>query len=499
MFPRSSGILLHLTSLPGDYGIGSMGREARHFVDFLQKAGQSYWQILPLVPPGEGNSPYMSPSSAAGNPLLIDLPTLAEEGLLQWSDLAPYHYYDVDRVNYGWVIEIHGILLHRAYDTARTRPDVMAQVAAFTAEEGDWLPDLALFLACGEKFSCKLVDWPDADLVARQPAALEAYRAELAEPIGYHVFCQYLFHRQWSALRRYANERGIKFIGDIPFYVSPDSVDVWVHPELFQVDPQTRRATFVAGVPADMFSATGQLWGNPLYDWPVHAADGYQWWCSRIRRTSRFYDVIRIDHFRGFHTYWEIPATAESALEGRWRPGPGMALLDALRQKVPEAEFIAEDLGDISEEVYRFIQGSGLPGMRVLTDAFNDLWGGSSFLPHHCVPDAVMYTGTHDTPTFLQWLFDQANDDQRSYAWRYLRLREDEGLSWGVIAGAWGSVCSLAMAPLQDVLGLGGDARMNTPGTEGPHNWSWRVRMEALNDGVAGKLRELTWLYGRLR
>lgn len=496
MFPRSSGILLHISSLPGEFGIGSMGKEARHFVDFLQKAGASYWQLLPLVQPGEGDSPYMSPSSAAGNALFIDLPALAEQGLLSWGELSGCRYYDPDRVDYDWVRTVHGKLLHRAYRNAA--PELLARVRSYAQGE-KWLENYALFQACHDYFGCHLVDWPDQALLRREPEALERYRTLLKDEVGYYEFCQYLFFTQWHGLKRYANERGIQIIGDIPFYVSPDSVDVWVRPEMFRVDPETLRPSYVAGVPADLFSATGQLWGNPLYDWEAHEADGYSWWCERIRRTNSFYDVIRIDHFRGFHSYWEIPAGAESALVGRWQPGPGMKLLNAIQTNVPTASFIAEDLGDITEEVYRFIQGSGLPGLRVLTDAFNDLWGSSAFLPHHCIPDSVMYTGTHDTPTFLQWLFDQANEEQRSYAWRYLRLNEAEGLSWGVLAGAWGSVCNLAMAPLQDVLGLGADARMNAPGTEGPHNWSWRVRMEALNDGVAGRLRELNWLYGRLR
>lgn len=495
MFPRSSGILLHLTSLPGDYGIGSMGKEARTFVDFLQKAGERYWQLLPLVPSGKGASPYMSPSSAAGNPLLIDLPTLAEQGLIDPDELKAYRYYDVDRVNYDWVTEVHGDFLHRAYLAAT--PELLAKVAAY-AETEPWLEDYALFQACHDYFDAELIDWPDTALLRREPEALERYRALLGDEIGYYRFIQYEFFTQWHALKRYANERGIQIIGDIPFYVSPDSVDVWVHPEMFRVNRETLRADAIAGVPADLFSATGQLWGNPLYDWDAQAKDGFRWWCERIRRTNAFYDVIRIDHFRGIHSYWEIPAGSEDALSGRWRKGPGQALLDAIQKNVPTADFIAEDLGDITEDVYKFIRNSGLPGLRVLTDAFNDLGGSSSFLPHHCIPGAVMYTGTHDTPTFCQWLFELATDDQRSYAWRYLRLNEQEGIGWGVIAGAWGSVCSLAMAPLQDVLGLGGDARMNAPGTEGPHNWSWRVRMEALNDGVAYRLRELNWLYGRL-
>lgn len=496
MFPRSSGVILHISSLPGDYGIGSMGKEARHFVDFLQKAGQHYWQLLPLVPPGEGASPYMSPSSAAGNPLFIDLEELHVMGLLTWEDLQTSRYYNPDRIDYDWVTEHHYALLKKAYENAS--PELLNAAWDFARQQADWLPDYALFRAAHDYFGKRLVDWPDKALLHREPAAIEKYQKLLEKEIGSYIFNQYLFFQQWNRLKAYANERGVSVIGDIPFYVSPDSVDVWVHPELFRVDAD-RKADFVAGVPADVFSAVGQLWGNPLYNWPAHEADGYRWWCDRIKHTNAFYDVIRIDHFRGFHSYWEVPAGAENALGGRWMPGPGMKLLNAIQQNVPTASFIAEDLGDISEEAYFFIKDSGLPGMRVLSDAFKDLGGSSAFLPHHCIPDSVMYTGTHDTPTFLQWFFDQANDDQRSYAWRYLRLNERDGLNWGMLAGAWSSVCSLAMAPLQDVLGLGADARMNAPGTEGPHNWTWRVRMEALNDGVAGRLRELNWLYGRLR
>ncbi len=496
MFPRSSGILLHISSLPGGYGIGSMGREARHFVDFLQKAGQHYWQLLPLVPPGEGASPYMSPSTAAGNPLFIDLEDLRDRGLLTAADLESCRYYAPDRVDYDWVTRHHYALLKKAYENAPQ--SLLDEAWAFAQEQADWLPDYALFRAAHDHFDAKLSAWPDKKLLRREPEALEEYRALLAKEIGSYVFNQYLFFQQWNSLKAYANQRGVSIIGDIPFYVSPDSVDVWVHPELFQVDPATGKADFVAGVPADLFSDVGQLWGNPLYNWPAHAADGYQWWCDRIRHTNTFYDVIRIDHFRGFHSYWEIPAGAKSALEGRWRQGPGQALLDAVQKQIPEAQFIAEDLGDIDEAAHNFIVGSGLPGMRVLCDAFSDIWGSSDFLPHNCVPESVMYTSTHDTATFVQWYTDIADQAQRDFCNRYTRMHYGDAIGWTAVACAWESVSRLAMASLQDVLGLGGDARMNAPGTMGPHNWSWRVRMEALNDEVAGRLREITGTYGRL-
>ena len=495
MFPRSSGILLHLTSLPGDYGIGTMGENARAFVDFLHQGGQSYWQILPLVPTGQGNSPYMSPSSAAGNPWVIDPELLAQDGLLTPQELEGAKYPNPDRVDFDFLAETRLSLLKKAFD--RRTPEQARAAEQFSQAHADWLPDYALFMACHEHFNKPLCEWPDKDLILRKPAALEQYRKALKEEVEFHTFLQYLFFTQWQALKDYANQKGVKIIGDIPFYVSGDSVDVWVRPELFQVG-QDCRAKLVAGVPPDLFTDEGQFWGNPLYNWKVHKIENYAWWCGRIRQSMAFYDVIRIDHFRGFDSYWEIPCTAKSAKEGCWRPGPGNDLLKAFREQVPEAEFIAEDLGDLTPSAIEFIQNSGLPGMRVLTDAFNDLSGNSSFLPHKCIPDAVIYTGTPDTPTFVEWLVAIASEDQRRFAIDYLRLRDDEGYGWGVIAGAWGSVCNLAMAPLQDVLGLGGDARMNLPGSMGEHNWSWRVRREAFNSDVAQKLRRLTWLYGRL-
>ena len=495
MFQRSSGILLHLTCLPGPYGIGTMGRHAMEFVDFLHAAGQSYWQILPLVPTGDGNSPYMSPSSAAGNPWLIDPEWLAGMGLLTPSELKSAECANPDRADFAFLAQTRLPLLKKAF--ARLTPELKRAVEDFSADHADWLPDYALFMACHDKFARAFYDWPDRALVRREPAALAKYREELRDAVAFHTFLQYLFFTQWQSLKAYANEKGVRIIGDIPFYVSGDSVDVWVHPELFQVD-QDCRAKLLAGVPPDLFTDEGQFWGNPLYHWAAHEATGYRWWCGRIRQSMAFYDVIRIDHFRGFDSYWEIPSTAKSAKEGCWREGPGMKLLNAFRVQVPEAEFIAEDLGDLTPSAIQFIQHSGLPGMRVLTDAFNDVGGGSSFLPHRCVRDAVIYTGTHDTPTFVEWLFAKADEAQRQFAVDYLRLSAEEGYGWGAVAGAWGSVCNLAMAPLQDVLGLGGDARMNTPGSVGEHNWSWRVRREALNPDVSGRLRRLTQIYGRL-
>ncbi len=495
MKQRSSGILMHITSLPGPYGIGSMGKEAFHFIDFLHKAGQSYWQILPLVPIGLGNSPYMSPSVFAGNPLLIDPDLLVEQGLLTQAEADTARVDNPDHVDFYRVIRTHPVLLRLAFE--RATGEMKAEAEVFAREHSYWLPDYCLFMAAGKYFgNVDLPNWPDKDLLHRTPEAIKKYNGLLADEIRFHGFCQYLFFQQWNAIHAYAKKNHVKIIGDLPIYVSHNSADVWTHPEYFLVDKDLN-CTAVAGVPADAFSATGQRWGNPLYNWENHRKEGFAWWCSRISNNLAFYDVMRFDHFRGFDTFWAIDPDCENALTGKWCKGPGMKLIDALRAKVPDADFIAEDLGLLSESAVKLVQDSGLPGMRVLVNAF-DPSGSSYFLPHACPVNAVMYTATHDTATFVHWLTTTSSWEERDFATRYLRLREDEGLGWGAVCGAWGSPCVLAMAPLQDILGLGGDARMNTPGTSGPHNWAWRVRREAINDGVAHRLREITQTYCRL-
>jgi 4-alpha-glucanotransferase len=313
--------------------------------------------------------------------------------------------------------------------------------------------------------------------------------------VAFHTFLQVTFFKQWHALKAYANEKGIKLIGDIPIYVSPDSVEVFANPKLFQLDKKNVPSS-VAGVPPDAFSAVGQLWGNPLYNWKGKRKEVFDWWKSRVEWAATLYDVVRIDHFRGFHTYWSIPAVATDAREGKWILGPGQKLVDFLRNEIPDLEYIAEDLGDLDEAALSFVRKSGLPGMKILCYAF-DTAAESAYLPYNCEPDSVIYTGTHDTPTFLQWLYEEATEEQRRWVIDYLRLREDEGYGWGVIAGAWAAPSKLAIAPFQDVLGLGGDARVNLPGTTGPHNWSWRVRREAFNSEVSSRLRHLTRIYRR--
>ena len=472
---RASGILMPISSLPGPYGIGSLGREAYAFVDFLAQAGQKYWQILPLVPPGDGASPYMSPSAFAGNPYFIDLDALAKDGLLTWEELACARYDSPDRVDYGWLARTRLPLLRAAWKRTLDRP------APEDGPDLPWLEDYAAFSALHQRYQTPCWQWPKRAKPDKEEAA-------------FHRFLQTTFYRQWFALKSYANQKGVRIMGDIPIYLSADSVEMWKRPGLFQLDAKGRLKA-VAGVPPDAFSDEGQLWGNPLYDWAGSRDDVFAFWQERMAWCARLYDAVRIDHFRAFHTYWSVPANAASAKEGHWEPGPGMELLNALRAAAPELELVAEDLGDLDAQALDFVRTCGVPGMKVLVFAF-DPDGESAYLPHNCQGDCVVYTGTHDTPTFVQWL-NEGDERSTRFARSYLRLREEEGLGWGVIAAAWATAARLAIAPLQDVLGLGADARMNAPGTMGEHNWSWRVREEALNSHVANRLRELTRTYRR--
>ncbi|WMJ82518.1 4-alpha-glucanotransferase [Oscillospiraceae bacterium LTW-04] len=488
---RSSGVLLPVFSLPGDYGIGTLGKSAHEFIDFLAAAGQKVWQILPMVPPGSGNSPYMSPSAFAGNPLMLDLEDLAEQGLLTPEDLAAARFSDPDHVDYIWLCENRYPLLKKAW----SRDSNTAARSTFLEQQASWLPDHAFFCALSQHFGCPLNRWPDKAARLRDPETLAQYRIRLYDEIDFQVFLQYHFFRQWGALRHYAQARNITIMGDIAIYVSADSAQVWSEPALFQVD-ENFTPTHVAGVPPDTFSDKGQHWGNPLYDWENQRDALFQWWAGRIKNAALLYDMVRIDHFRGFHTYWSIPAQAHSTLEGHWEKGPGQPLIDFLSQQFPDLALIAEDLGDLDEAARNFISQSGLPGMKVLVYAF-DPAENSAYLPHNCPVDSVIYTGTHDTPTFVQWLFAEANSEAQAFALDYLRLRSDEGFGWGAVCGAWMSPSRLAIAPLQDILGLGADARVNFPGTTGCQNWSWRVRSDALNPEVVERLKKITRTYRR--
>lgn len=487
MFQRASGIFAHITSLPSPFACGVLGAGARRFVDFLAEGTQRYWQILPLVPIDGYGSPYCSPSAFAGEPMLIDPQGLLEAGLLEESELPKRE--SLDRADFAFAGSAHLACLRQAFSRFRGGPDFQD----FCRQEADWLEDYALFSALKGRFAGAAVwDWPQA-LRRREPEALEKARAENAQEMAFVRFCQFQFQRQWQALRAYANEKGVRIIGDIPFYVSGDSAEVWAEPELFSVDADLR-ARERAGVPPDAFSATGQLWGNPLYQWARQKETGFAWWKRRIRRCAQLYDVLRIDHFRAFCNYWSVPAGAETALEGRWVQGPGLALLEVLRESAPGLDLIAEDLGDLDESARHFVQASGLPGMRVLVQAFDGDYE-SSFLPHNCEKNSVIYVSTHDTDTFMGW-WDGADARQKSAAGAYLRLQMEEGFNWGAIKAAMASSARLCIVPLQDVLGLHTDARMNRPGTA-QGNWSWRVRAEGINSQVAALLRSVTGIYWR--
>ncbi len=491
---RASGILLHLTSLPGPYGIGDLGPAARRFVDFLHQAGCSVWQVLPLGPTGFGDSPYATFSAFAGNPYLVSPDDLMVEGLLTQADLSPRPDFPAHRVDYGAVIPYKLSLLDRAYQRLRqrARPDLQAALAAFRQAEAAWLEDFALFMALKEAHhGAPWSAWPEP-LRRRDPAALAQARRDLAEAIEKQVFRQFLFFRQWQGLREYAHARQVYLLGDVPIFVAYDSADVWAHPELFFLDEQGR-PTVVAGVPPDYFSPTGQRWGNPLYRWEVHRQSGYAWWLARLRMALRTVDLIRLDHFRGFAGYWEVPAEEPTAVNGRWRPGPGEDFFRTVFRELGEVPLIAEDLGEITPDVIALRQAFDLPGMKVLVFAF-DSGPDNPFLPHHYTPNAVVYTGTHDNDTVVGW-WQRAAEDERDFCRRYLAT-DGHDIAWDLIRAAWASVAVVAMAPMQDLLRLDNTARMNYPGRPSG-NWAWRMAPNALGDHLRHALGELNALYSR--
>lgn len=489
---RTSGILMHITSLPGPYGVGTMGKQAYAFVDFLKEAGQSVWQILPLTPTGYGDSPYQSCSTYAGNHYLIDLPTLVEEGLLKNEELEEIQWCSrEDKADFGLLYQNRLKVLRLAY--GRFAPG--AEYTRFCRENESWLPEFALFMALKDHFGGKpWYDW-DLPLKLRKAKALSQAKTELKEDIGFYCFVQYLFDIQWRALRNYAKESGIRIVGDVPIYVPLDSADVWSSPELFQLD-EDRNPTAVAGCPPDAFSADGQLWGNPLYRWDVHKKENYAWWIRRLAAAGERYDVVRMDHFRGFEAYWSVPYGNKTAKNGKWIKGPGMDFLNAVRAALPNLDMIAEDLGFLTQEVLDLRDASGYPGMKVLQFAF-DSREPSNYLPHTYERNTVCYTGTHDNMTTRQWL-ETGTEEMVRYASDYMRLTEEEGMAWGVIRTAMSSVSDLCVIPMQDYLNLGGEARMNFPGTLSDSNWTWRAKDGMITKSLAKKIREITGLYDRL-
>jgi 4-alpha-glucanotransferase len=497
-FQRSSGILLHPTSLPGSYGIGDLGLQARRFVDFLAGSGCTLWQVLPLGPTGYGDSPYQCFSAFAGNPYLISPDILLEQGLLTRDDLSAMPDWSPAEVDFGRLYTWKPGLLKKAYARFESMPGGSLRTGfdRFRLESASWLEDYALFMALKESNGgAPWNQWPEP-LRARQPQALNQARKSFAASISCHAFIQFLFFSQWEALREYAHGQGLRIIGDIPIFVAMDSADVWSHPELFYLD-EAGNPTVVAGVPPDYFSPTGQLWGNPLYRWEAHKETGYQWWIERVGATLKTVDIVRIDHFLGFAAYWEVPGSAKTAEKGRWAPGPGAELFEAIRQALaPNAgeglPIIAEDLGVITPAVIELRDAFNLPGMRILQFAFSG--PDNVFLPHHYVPNCVVYTGTHDNDTTLGW-YQSAPPHEQDFARRYLRS-DGTDFPWDLIRAGWSSVAVFALAPMQDFLKLGTGARMNFPGKLGG-NWAWRMHEDGLSEELKDRIRELNRLYGR--
>jgi len=487
---RSAGILLHPTSLPGR-AIGDFGNAAYRFVDWLVGAGQTLWQVLPLVPVSGGGSPYTGLSAFAGSPLLISPEALVRDGLLSEADLAAVEVTS-DTVDYPEAIRYRGELLEQAFVAFLRKPGpaLVAELEAFRQRNADWLRDYAIFAALREQHEhASWIEW-EQGLKRRQPEALHRWTRANMEAVEREEFAQWLFDRQWRALRAYANERGVRIIGDIPIFVAFDSADVWAHPELFDLDADRSPRT-VSGVPPDYFSKTGQLWGNPLYRWNVLAEQGYDWWIRRFRRTLEQVDIARIDHFRGFAAFWEVPAGEETAINGRWRPGPGTAVFEATQAKLGPLPLIAEDLGLITPDVEKLRDELGFPGMRVLQFAFGDSGSRNPHLPANHPRNSVAYTGTHDNDTTVGWYRGAAPAERAGVRKLLGREPRADEIQWEMIDLAFQSPADLAVIPVQDVLGLGSEARMNTPGV-GEGNWGWRVAEDALTKAAQARLLEMT-------
>lgn len=491
---RSSGVLMHMSSLPSPYGIGTMGKQAKQFVDFLEKAGQTYWQMLPICPTSYGDSPYQSPSGFAGNPYFIDLDILCTKKLLKKSECRSYQWnVKDDTVDYALLYENRYDLLRKA--KVRFFENVPQEYWQFCEKEADWLDDFALFMALKEAHNgAQWSEW-EHPLKFREAEAIAKAKDTYADEIDFWKMLQYLFFEQWCELKNYANERGIRIIGDVPIYVAGDSVDVWTNPSQFYLD-ENLEPIDVAGCPPDAFSADGQLWGNPLFRWDVMREDGYSWWTMRLRKMSTLYDVIRIDHFRGFDSYYAIPGKDTTARNGVWRNGPGMELFRAVEEKLGKPDIIVEDLGFLTPSVLQLVADSGYPGMKVVQFAF-DSRDDSDYMPHNYDKHCVVYTGTHDNDTILGWM-KQAPKNSVKKAKEYLRMTKEEGYNWGMMCGAWMSSANLAVVTMQDLIGLGSSARMNVPSTLGG-NWTWRALPGQINAPLANKLHHKTELYGRLR
>ena len=493
---RGAGILMHISSLPGDFGIGTFGKEAYKFVDFLKESGIIYWQILPLGHTGYGDSPYQCFTAFAGNPYFIDFKILEEDGLLKEEDYKHENYgNNEERVDYGAVYNSKYKVLRRAYENYKNHEKMKKEFKEFKESNEDWLDDYTLYMALKSEFNYQSWSSWDDDIKFRKEEALNKYKVKLEDEIGYWGFIQYLFNKQWLKLKKYANDSGIKIIGDIPIYVSADSVETWSSPENFKMDKKTLEPKVVAGCPPDAFSADGQLWGNIIYDWDYMKKTDYEWWVNRIRYNLKLYDVIRIDHFRGFESFWEIPYGETTAVNGKWEKGPANDLFDKIKEELGEIEVIAEDLGFLTEDVIKFLKKTGYPGMKVIEFAF-DGSGGNPYLPHNYDRKCVAYTGTHDNDTCMGWFKNTAGEHEVENAKRYLGLNEEEGYNFGIIRGVWSSVAQIAVAQMQDFLNIGSQGRMNLPSSFGG-NWSWRMKKDSLTDELAQKILNMNYMYGR--
>ena len=496
MLTRSSGVLMHITSLPNAFGIGSFGQSAYDFVDFLVETKQTYWQILPLTTTSYGDSPYQSFSAIAGNTHLIDFDLLTQMGLLKESDYASVHFGDdPTSVDYERIFYARRPILETAVKNFLVNQSLQADFNHFEKNNRLWLEDFAEFMAIKEHFGNQaLQKWDDKKAVARDPKTLEKYRTMLVDQIQYFKVTQYFFFKQWGELKDYANQRGIKIIGDMPIYVAADSVEVWTKPELFQLDKE-RNPLFVAGVPADQFSATGQLWGNPLYDWEEHKKQGYTWWIHRIEESFKIYDVLRIDHFKGFSDYWQVDGKAEVAKDGSWQPGPGYDLFKAVKEQLGDLPIIAEDLGNIDDKARKLLTDCNYPGMKILQFGFEDVSGESLDSPHYCIPHSIVYTGTHDNDVTNGW-YNSLTEQQQQYINDYTHRYEDESICQAMIRQLFATVSNTAIATMQDVLDLPASSRMNVPSTIGG-NWQWRMQQSDLTQDKKDFLEKMTTLYQR--
>lgn len=488
---RQSGILLHLTSLPSPGGIGTLGKEAYEFVDFLVEAGMNIWQVLPISPTGFGDSPYQSVSTFAGNPLLIDLPTLMEEGLMPEAPLQEFGE-QPDSVNYGELVQGKTQLLKQAFEYSREK--LGKELNAFRRKQ-PWVKDYALFSAIKEHFNLiSWMEWPDEDIRMRKRAALKRYGDMLKDEVDYYTFIQYLFFKQWYQLKTYANQKGIKLFGDMPIYTAEDSADVWTNPKVFQLDAQ-HRPVRVAGVPPDYFSRDGQRWGNPLYDWKYLKETGYEWWLTRLKAMGEIYDMVRVDHFIGFANYYSIPAKEKTARNGVWRLGPGKAFFRVVKKELPHLQIVAEDLGAVNDRVISLLDFCGYPGMKVLSFAFSGN-PADPHLPQNYTENCVVYTGTHDNSTVLGWLAG-ASDKDKHIAYKILGITEKDSFAQAMVRTALLSRADTCVLPMQDILELPDTARMNIPSTIGGLNWRWRMLKGQADAKLAGRLKSLNILAGR--